>query len=61
MFEFHIGNYLAPCVGKQDDQHYEQDIEQIRQILKGNIRSVVQHFKSEIFAIRKDGVRKLRF
>ena len=46
--EFHIGNCLAPCVGKQNDQHYEQDVEQIRQILKGNIRSVVQHFKAEM-------------
>ena len=49
--EFHIGNCLAPCIGKQDDQHYEKDVEQIRQILKGNIRSVVQHFKSEMFKL----------
>ena len=49
--EFHIGNCLAPCIGKQDHQHYEQDVEQIRQILKGNIRSVVQHFKAEMFKL----------
>ena len=42
---------FSPCVGKQDDQHYEQGVEQIRQILKGNIRSVVQHFKSEMFKL----------
>ena len=58
MFEFHIGNCLAPCVGKQNNQDYEQDVEQIRQILKGNIRSVVQHFKTEMFSCRKDGIRK---
>lgn len=46
--EFHIGNCLAPCVGKQDGKHYEEQVEQIRQILKGNIRSVVQHFKTEM-------------
>ncbi len=46
--EFHIGNCLAPCVGKQDGKHYEEHVEQIRQILKGNIRSVVQHFKAEM-------------
>ena len=51
--EFHIGNCLAPCVGKQNDQHYEQDVEQIRQILKGNIRSVVQHFKAEMLKLSK--------
>ena len=49
--EFHIGNCFAPCIGKQDYQHYEQDVEQIRQILKGNIRSVVQHFKAEMFKL----------
>ena len=56
--EFHIGNCLAPCVGKQNDQAYEQGVEQTRQILKGNIRSVVQHFKAEMLRLRKDGVRK---
>ena len=46
--EFHIGNCLAPCVGKQKTSDYEKDITQIRQILKGNIRTVVQHFKDEM-------------
>jgi len=46
--EFHIGNCLAPCVGKQKASDYEKDITQIRQILKGNIRTVVQHFKDEM-------------
>tara|TARA_B100000886_G_scaffold339942_1_gene307063 strand:- start:5032 stop:6834 length:1803 start_codon:yes stop_codon:yes gene_type:complete len=52
--EFHIGNCLAPCIGKQDEQYYEQDLEQIRQILKGNIRSVVKHFKAEMFKLSKN-------
>ena len=47
--EYHIGNCLAPCVGKQQSNDYEKDIEHIRQILKGNIRTVVQHFKDEMF------------
>lgn len=46
--EYHIGNCLAPCVGKQQSNDYEKDIEHIRQILKGNIRTVVQHFKTEM-------------
>ena len=46
--EFHIGNCLAPCVDKQKASDYEKDIAQIRQILKGNIRTVVQHFKKEM-------------
>jgi len=47
--EYHIGNCMAPCVGKQQPEDYEKDIEHIRQILKGNIRTVVQHFKTEMF------------
>lgn len=47
--EYHIGNCLAPCVGKQQPSDYEKDVEHIRQILKGNIRTVVQHFKDEMF------------
>lgn len=43
--EFHIGNCKAPCVDLQSEQDYEQDIQQIKQLLKGNIRSVIQHFK----------------
>ena len=49
--EFHIGNCLAPCVGKQQSNDYEQDIDHIRQILKGNIRTVVQHFKTEMLKL----------
>lgn len=49
--EFHIGNCLAPCVGKQHVNDYEQDIEHIRQILKGNIRTVVRHFKAEMYKL----------
>ena len=51
--EFHIGNCLAPCVDKQKASDYEKDIAQIRQILKGNIRTVVQHFKKEMLNFSK--------
>ena len=44
--EYHIGNCKGPCVGIQDLEDYEQDIKQIKQLLKGNIRSVLQHFKT---------------
>ncbi|TVR71664.1 MAG: excinuclease ABC subunit UvrC [Marinilabiliales bacterium] len=38
--EFHIGNCLGPCEGKQQAADYERNISQIRDILKGNIRGV---------------------
>lgn len=41
--EFHIGNCLGACVGKQDEESYLQAIDQVRHILKGNILQVQNH------------------
>jgi excinuclease ABC subunit C len=38
--EYHIGRCKAPCVGKQDEKDYQDSIDHIRHILKGNIFSV---------------------
>lgn len=38
--EYHIGNCLAPCVGKQTHDEYMQGIKNIREIIKGNISMV---------------------
>ena len=38
--DYHLGNCKAPCVGKQNREEYLQNIEQARQILKGNTREV---------------------
>ena len=38
--EYHIGNCLAPCVGKQTEEAYEESIVAIRAILKGNLLDV---------------------
>ncbi len=38
--EFHIGKCKAPCVGKQDEDEYNEIIKQIRSILKGNINEL---------------------
>lgn len=34
--EYHIGNCLAPCVGKQTHEEYAQNVKNIREIIKGN-------------------------
>ncbi len=39
--EYHIGNCLAPCVGKQSEEEYDAVIDQIRSIIKGNISQVI--------------------
>ncbi|MEM7107914.1 MAG: excinuclease ABC subunit UvrC [Bacteroidota bacterium] len=41
--EYHIGNCLGPCEDLQEENDYDQEIDQARSILKGNI-SVVSKF-----------------
>jgi excinuclease ABC subunit C len=43
--EYHIGNCKGPCVGLQTEEEYNESIDQIRNILKGNISSVMEHLK----------------
>jgi excinuclease ABC subunit C len=43
--EYHLGNCKAPCVGKQSDNEYFENINQIKDILKGNISGVIDHLK----------------
>jgi excinuclease ABC subunit C len=43
--EYHLGNCKAPCVGKQQDIEYAENIDQIKDILKGNISGVIDHLK----------------
>ncbi|MEG1949053.1 MAG: excinuclease ABC subunit UvrC [Odoribacter sp.] len=40
--EYHIGNCLAPCIGKIQEEEYNQFIDQVRDILKGNLSSVAE-------------------
>jgi excinuclease ABC subunit C len=40
--EYHIGNCLAPCVGKQAENSYNRSIEHIRQLVKGNLNEVIK-------------------
>jgi excinuclease ABC subunit C len=43
--EYHIGNCLGPCEGFQTEKHYLNEIEQAKQILKGNLGVPKNHFK----------------
>lgn len=40
--EYHIGNCKAPCVAKQSEKEYQVYIDEISNILKGNISSVIK-------------------
>lgn len=43
--EYHIGNCKGPCVGLQAECDYMESIRQIKDILRGNISSVIDHLK----------------
>ena len=43
--EYHMGNCKAPCIGLQTEQDYSESIQQIKNILRGNISSVMDHLK----------------
>lgn len=48
--EFHIKNCKAPCEGLQSEADYLADIEQVKKILKGNVRAVKEKLEQEMYA-----------
>jgi excinuclease ABC subunit C len=44
--EYHIGNCKGPCEGLQSQADYDETIAQIKDILKGNIHSVISHLRN---------------
>lgn len=46
--EYHIKNCGAPCIGKQSLENYQKNIEQAREILKGNTRQVLRDMRREM-------------
>lgn len=46
--EYHIGNCKAPCIGNQNEQDYLENIQQIKNILKGNILLVADYLRDRM-------------
>lgn len=46
--EYHLGNCKGPCEGLETRADYDASLLQIRNMLKGNLQPVVQHFKQEM-------------
>lgn len=55
--EYHLGNCKGPCEGLQTLENYNEDLQQLVNILKGNLSPVIQHFKKEM----QHYVEKLEF
>ncbi len=46
--EFHIGNCKGPCEGLVDEASYHEELVQARNVLKGNLSFVENHFRTEM-------------
>lgn len=46
--DYHIKKCLGPCEAYQSEQEYNQSINQIRKILKGNIKEVIDYTKQKM-------------
>ena len=46
--EYHLGNCKGPCEGLQSLDEYEEGLQQLKNILKGNLGPVIQHFKADM-------------
>lgn len=55
--EYHLGNCKGPCQGLQTAENYNEELNQLTNLLKGNLSSVIQHFKKEM----KKHSQKLEF
>ena len=49
--EYHLGNCLGPCEGLQSEASYHGQIEDIRQIIKGNFKDSLHSFKKQMKAL----------
>lgn len=55
--DYHIKKCAGPCVGKQTWEDYHKNIDQAREILKGNTREVLRALKDEMLSLSE----QLRF
>lgn len=46
--EYHLGNCKGPCEGLQSSEEYDRQIQDIRDIIKGNFKSSLLYFKGQM-------------
>jgi excinuclease ABC subunit C len=46
--EYHLGNCKGPCETYQSEEDYNENINQVKNMLKGNLSPVLQHFKKQM-------------
>jgi len=46
--EYHLGNCNGPCEGHQSEEAYAEGLQQVRQMLKGNLSPIIQGYKKQM-------------
>ena len=52
--DYHIKKCMGPCVGKQAYEDYQKNIQQAREILRGNTRQVLRDLKDEMLKLSEE-------
>ena len=52
--DYHIKKCMGPCVGKQSFEDYQKNIQQAREILKGNTRQVLKDLREEMMQLSEE-------
>lgn len=52
--EYHLGNCKGPCEGYQTWSEYDRQVEDIRDIVKGNFKSSITYFKGQMKALASE-------
>ncbi|WP_394748337.1 excinuclease ABC subunit UvrC [Spongiimicrobium salis] len=52
--EYHLGNCKGPCENLQTEEEYHRQIDDIRQIVKGNFKSSIHYFKKEMKSLAQE-------
>lgn len=52
--EYHIGNCKGPCEGHETLENYQEQVEAIREILKGNFKESLKNFKKKMMQLASE-------
>jgi excinuclease ABC subunit C len=52
--EYHLGNCKGPCEALQTESDYTEGLQLLKELLKGNLQPVMQHYKKEMQQLAAD-------
>ena len=52
--EYHLGNCLGPCEGKQTEAAYNNSIDEIRRLIKGDVDDVIKEYKVQMNRVAQE-------